>query len=251
MQSRFICQGRAISLTLALMTATFGPFGVQGGEGRHTAKGDDYTEISITPRESKLSGRRATQQLIATGKTIDGNVVDLSRSVEWTSSNPHVAVVSAKGRVTPVGDGTAVISVRNSLSATAAVTVEGMKTAHPVSFRRDVIPALSQAGCNTGACHGTPTGKGGFRLSLRGYLPDQDFAILTREGGSRRIDRLAADTSLILRKPLGQVPHEGGLRLAANSKSYELIHDWIQEGASDDPGAPEWLIWKSCPGRES
>ena len=45
----------------------------------------------------------------------------------------------------------------------------------PVSFRRDVIPAFSQAGCNMGACHGTPTGKGGFRLSLRGYLPDQDF----------------------------------------------------------------------------
>ena len=63
-------------------------------------------------------------------------------------------------------------------------TVEGMDRPAPVSFRRDVIPAFSQAGCNMGACHGTPTGKGGFRLSLRGYLPDQDFLILSREAGA-------------------------------------------------------------------
>ena len=106
-----------------------------------------------------------------------------------------------------------------------------------MSFRRDVIPAFSQAGCNIGACHGTPTGKGGFRLSLRGYLPDQDFAILSRESGGRRINPIAPATSLILRKPLGEVPHEGGLRLTRNSKSYEFLHDWIMEGAKDDPGA--------------
>ena len=108
----------------------------------------------------------------------------------------------------------------------------------PVSFRRDVIPAFSQAGCNMGACHGTPTGKGGFRLSLRGYLPDQDFLTLSREAGGRRINPLAAETSLILRKPLGEVPHEGGLRLTRSSKTYEFLHDWIAEGAKDDPAAP-------------
>src|SRR5438477_387979 len=84
-----------------------------------------------------------------------------------------------------------------------------------------------------GACHGTPTGKGGFRLSLRGYLPDQDFAILSREAGGRRINPIAAGTSLMLRKPLGEVPHEGGLRLSRTSKTYEFLHDWIREGAHD------------------
>ena len=122
---------------------------------------------------------------------------------------------------------------------TAALTVEGMDRPAPVSFRRDVIPAFSQAGCNMGACHGTPTGKGGFRLSLRGYLPDQDFGILSREAGGRRINPMAAETSLILRKPLGEVPHEGGLRLARHSKTYEFLHDWIKEGAKDDPAAPQ------------
>src|SRR5262249_55984081 len=113
-----------------------------------------------------------------------------------------------------------------------------MDRSAPVSFRRDVIPAFSQAGCNMGACHGTPTGKGGFRLSLRGYLPDQDFAILSRETGGRRINPIAGAASLVLRRPRGEVPHEGGLRLSRTSKTYEFLRDWIAEGAHDDPGAP-------------
>ncbi len=88
-----------------------------------------------------------------------------------------------------------------------------------VCCKRDVIPAFSQAGCNTGACHGTPTGKGGFRLSLRGYLPDQDYLTLSRDAGGRRINIMAAESSLLLTKPLGEVAHEGGLRLSRSSKS--------------------------------
>ena len=119
-----------------------------------------------------------------------------------------------------------------------------------MSFRRDVIPAFSQAGCNTGACHGTPTGKGGFRLSLRGYLPDQDFLTLSREAGGRRINIMATESSLLLTKPLGEVAHEGGLRLSRSSKSYELLRDWIEEGARDDPTAPRRSSSRSCPSRE-
>jgi len=238
MQTRITYQGLARILAGALAIAMCGPVtAIKAGEQRRP-RATEITEISVAPRESKLIGQRSTQQLIASGKAVDGSVVDLTRTVLWTSSDPKVAVVSPKGRVTPIGDGTATIIARGSLSASATVVVAGMKTPRPVSFRRDVIPALSQAGCNTGACHGTPTGKGGFRLSLRGYLPDQDFAILSRESAGRRINRVAADTSLLLIKPLGRIPHEGGLRLAPGSKSYEFIHDWIQEGAQDDPSAP-------------
>jgi Protein of unknown function (DUF1549)/Protein of unknown function (DUF1553)/Bacterial Ig-like domain (group 2) len=195
-------------------------------------------EITLLPRASLLSGRRATQQMIATSRAADGSVQDATRSVEWFSHDPSVAVVSSKGRVTPRGNGTAKIVARlGSQEVEATVKVEGMEHPAPVSFRRDVIPAFSQAGCNMGACHGTPTGKGGFRLSLRGYLPDQDFTILSRESGGRRINPMAAETSLLLRKPLGEVPHEGGLRLVRGSKTYEFLHDWIKEGAKDDPGA--------------
>ena len=61
---------------------------------------------------------------------------------------------------------------------------------------------------------------------------------LSREAGGRRIDLMAAESSLLLTKPLGEVAHEGGLRLNRTSKSYEFLRDWIKEGVHDDPAAP-------------
>jgi hypothetical protein len=204
--------------------------------------------LSALPPVSTLTGRRATAQLIASSRSAEGGVQDQTRAVEWVSLNPEVVQVSAKGQVVPKANGAGVIIARlGSHEARVKVEVVGMDKPAPVSFRRDVIPAFSQASCNMGACHGTPTGKGGFRLSLRGYLPDQDFGILSREAGGRRINPIAPETSLLLRKPLGEVPHEGGLRLARSSKSYEFLHDWIKEGAKDDPAAPEALALEILP----
>ena len=197
------------------------------------------TSVAIGPESPPLRGRHSTRQMIATGRYADGSVRDLTRLLFWTSLDPAVATVSDQGQVFPRGNGTATIVARHgSIESSAVVKVQQMDQPAPVSFRRDVIPAFSQAGCNTGACHGTPTGKGGFRLSLRGYLPDQDFLTLSREAGGRRINIMATESSLLLTKPLGEVAHEGGLRLSRNSKSYELLRDWIKEGARDDPTAP-------------
>jgi Protein of unknown function (DUF1553)/Protein of unknown function (DUF1549)/Bacterial Ig-like domain (group 2) len=208
----------------------------------------EATALSIAPPHSTLIGRRATAQLIATSRSADGAVQDQTRAVEWLSLNPKIARITANGRVVPVANGpTTIVARLGSHEVRAVVQVNAMDQPAPVSFRRDVMPAFSQASCNMGACHGTPTGKGGFRLSLRGYLPDQDFAILSREAGGRRINPIAPETSLILRKPLGEVAHEGGLRLARNSKSYEFLHDWIKEGAKDDPAAPEAVSLEILP----
>jgi hypothetical protein len=221
-------------------------YGLAGANGARASAGIEPAEslgnpvaVAITPEGATLSGRRATRQLIVTATDADGSMRDLTRLLEWVSLDPGVAAVSTKGRVEPRGNGiAAIVARRGSIEVKTAVKVEGVEQPAPVSFRHDVIPAFSQAGCNMGACHGTPTGKGGFRLSLRGYLPDQDYATLSREAGGRRINPLAADTSLILRKPLGLIPHEGGLRLARGTKTYEFLKDWIAEGAKDDPSVP-------------
>ncbi len=224
-----------------------------GGGGRSAAAKEAMSptmhKVEVAPAECRLDGRRATQQMLATGWNVDGSIRDATRSVEWVVRDPRIAKVDAKGRVIPLKDGTTEVLARlGSYEVASKVTVQGMAAPAPVSFRRDVIPAFSQAGCNMGACHGTPTGKGGFRLSLRGYLPDQDFQILTRETGGRRINTMAAETSLLLRKPLGEVAHEGGLRLARGSKTYEYIHDWIAEGAKDDPQGPTAVRLEIAPG---
>ncbi len=206
-------------------------------------------KVAVEPGHSTLVGKRATRQLIASATDADGSMRDLTRSLTWTSLDPKVATVSPKGQVVPVANGKVTIVARGgSVEASATVEVSGMDQARPISFRNDVIPSFSQAGCNMGACHGTPTGKGGFRLSLRGYLPDQDYTILTREAAGRRINVLAADASILLKKPLGEVPHEGGLRLYRNSKSHEYIRDWMAEGAKDDPAAPVAVRLEILPG---
>jgi len=237
MHSRSAC--RRLATFLILMVMAIGSVSLDGSRAALGAGGPRVDELSIAPQQTRLVGRRATAQLVASARAADGSIQDKTRAVQWVSLNPEVVQVTPNGRVIPKASGAATLIARlGSHETFTSVTVEGMDRPTPVSFRRDVIPAFSQAGCNMGACHGTPTGKGGFRLSLRGYLPDQDFGILSRETGGRRINPIAAETSLILRKPLGQVPHEGGLRLARNSKSYEFLHDWIKEGAKDDPTAP-------------
>src|SRR5207249_1785643 len=97
------------------------------------------------------------------------------------------------------------------------VTVRDIEKPQLVGFRNEVIASLNVGGCNSGACHGTPSGKNGFKLSLRGYDPDADYLQLTRDMLGRRTDREGALSSLILQKGLGRVPHEGGSRFPASS----------------------------------
>jgi hypothetical protein len=104
----------------------------------------------------------------------------------------------------------------------------------PISYRNDVVPLLSKAGCNMGACHGNAAGKGGFRLSLRGDDPEFDFRSLTRDLLDRRISTASPDRSLALLKPTGRLPHEGGIRFSANSEEARTLRDWIGAGANDD-----------------
>lgn len=107
------------------------------------------------------------------------------------------------------------------------------------SFVRDVVPVLTKAGCNAGACHGSFQGQGGFRLSLLGFDPAFDHMALTQEARGRRVFAAAPAHSLLLRKPSGQLPHAGGVRLAVESAGYRRLHDWIARGAAgpsaDDP----------------
>ena len=82
-------------------------------------------------------------------------------------------------------------------SQPGGVSLRGAE-ANPVDFSSDVMSVLSKAGCNQGTCHGNRSGKGGFKLSLRGPDPDFDYLALTRGPQGRRIDRVIAEKSLIL-----------------------------------------------------
>lgn len=97
------------------------------------------------------------------------------------------------------------------------------------------MAVLSKAGCNLGTCHGNFNGKNGFKLSLRGQDPEQDWTFLAREQFGRRANPLDPPASLILRKALGEVPHEGGRRFDRDSPEYAILHAWIEQGMPLDP----------------
>lgn len=98
------------------------------------------------------------------------------------------------------------------------------------SFRNEVMAAVSKAGCNLGTCHGNATGKGGFKLSLRGQDIDYDFSALTRDVSGRRVNPFSPDESLILVKGINKLAHEGGKRIDPKGWEYKVLRDWIAAG---------------------
>ena len=109
------------------------------------------------------------------------------------------------------------------------------------SFRNDVLPVLTKAGCNSGSCHGTLAGKNGFKLSLRGYDPETDYEVLTRQALGRRVVKTAPAHSLILLKPTLTIPHGGGKRFEIGSQEYQILADWIASG-TPPPSAADPVI---------
>src|SRR5688500_15965519 len=102
------------------------------------------------------------------------------------------------------------------------------ETKPAVDFETEVVPVLTRAGCNSGACHGAAAGRGGLRLSLWGSDPAQDYDALANELEGRRVNLVRPDKSLLLRKPTGDLNHGGGRRFDPDSESAALIERWVE-----------------------
>src|SRR5579859_7850237 len=199
--------------------------------------GPTVSSAAITCSTSKieLPDAFAGQQLL-----VSDNGRDVTRDATYSSTNPAVAKVDAKGHVTATGDGIAAIRiVRGSDTLEIPVTVKGFANGRPVDFRTEVMPILSKHGCNAGGCHGKASGQNGFKLSLFGFDTQFDYAAITREARGRRIFPSNPDRSLLLMKASGQMPHGGGKRLAAESADYLVLKQWLSLGApASSPNAP-------------
>jgi hypothetical protein len=192
--------------------------------------------VEVFPASVALSGARDARQLVVTGKYADGTARDLTHFVAARVEPAGVVELQDGLFLRPAKNGTAALVIAaGGKEVRVPVTVAGMDTPSPVSFRRDVVAAMNVGGCNMGACHGTPSGKNGFKLSLRGFDPAADFLQLTRDQFGRRTDKHDPASSLMLLKAVGRVPHEGGQRFAATSVPGEMITAWLTEGLRDDP----------------
>lgn len=191
--------------------------------------------LVVTPSETRLTGPRARCQLVLTAVFDSGRELDATRLAVWRVEPQGVVSVEA-GRLRPLAEGQTVVTAELAgLRAQASVRVTGMQAASPVRFHSDVLAALTKAGCNMGACHGSPSGKGGFRLSLRGYDPPLDLMTLRREFHGRRVNVFEPDQSLVLRKPLMEIAHGGGKRMRKGDAVHRVLRQWIAQGMPVDP----------------
>ncbi len=191
--------------------------------------------LLVSSASLTLNGPHDVSQLIVTGNYSTGQTRDLTAVVDVTCSAVEIVSVGENLFLRGKKNGTATVTVKaGGKLATVAVTVKGFEAPKPVSFRNDVVAAMNVGGCNMGACHGTPSGKNGFKLSLRGFDPAADYKQLTRDQFGRRADPLDAAASLMVLKSLGRIPHEGGARFGASSLPLEMMTAWLGEGGKDD-----------------
>ncbi|HXJ72821.1 MAG TPA: DUF1549 domain-containing protein, partial [Candidatus Dormibacteraeota bacterium] len=101
------------------------------------------------------------------------------------------------------------------------------------------MPIFTKNGCNGGGCHGKSAGQNGFRLSLLGFEPEEDYEHLVKEARSRRLFPAAPSRSLLLLKAAATLPHGGGKRLDVDSDDYRLLVRWMAQGmpygSTNDP----------------
>lgn len=196
--------------------------------------------VGFLPNQAKmifLNDPDAQHQILVTLEDKTGLIRDVTREVLYHVEPAGIVQISKTGFVTPLANGRATITAQMTSIPPIVfpVLVSSFEKPRPVSFCNDVIPQLTRAGCNSGSCHGTPSGKNNFRLSLLGFEPRNDFEYLTKESRGRRVSPAAPEMSLFLRKASSGIPHGGGNRLKKDGAQYNLIKRWIQEGMSYDP----------------
>jgi hypothetical protein len=204
--------------------------------------------LTVFPPQVALDSSRAEQRVGVLGEYADGQRRELTRQATFAGSAPAVANVDGAGVVRPAGDGQATVRIQvGGLSAAVPVRVQGAGAETPVSFSREVVPVLTRAGCNQGACHGAALGRNGFRLSLLGYDPAFDHTQIVQSAEGRRIVLSDPERSILLLKPSLTMEHGGGERFKVHSREYELLKQWLEDGAPEpsprDPVVTGLDVW--------
>lgn len=195
----------------------------------------NLVKLIVQPPKVVLSGRGTAQRFLVFGQYSNGKTRDLT-SVAKVSKAGQAGVRIQGNQVEGTANGTGqLVAEVGGQKATMSVTVQDINTNPEWSFANEIVPIFTKAGCNTGGCHGSPSGRGGFRLSLFGYEPDYDYDMITKDKNGVRINKQQPTGSLLLQKPTMKVPHGGGPRFKEGSEFYTRILDWLKAGAPKQP----------------
>lgn len=190
--------------------------------------------LSIGPNlgtDLRIVGSDARVQLIVNAHHAGGRTTDVTREAKYRIEPQGIIAIDATGLLTPLQDGTVQLTAElGSKTVTAPIHVEDFAGTRSINFKNQIVPVFTKLGCNSGGCHGKASGQNGFKLSLLGFYPEDDYEFLVKESRGRRIFPPAPDQSLLLTKPIGLSPHGGGKRMEKDSYEYRMVRRWIEQG---------------------
>jgi hypothetical protein len=198
-------------------------------------------EPQLTDKGIVMRGRDSRQQVYVTGVYSSGQLHDFTRKVKYTTAPAGIIEISIDGLVLPLKDGDVVLTATDAsgMKADVKIHVQGVAVQIPINFKNQISPIFTKLGCNSGGCHGKASGQNGFKLSLLGFEPQEDYEFLVSEARGRRLFPTAPSKSLLLQKATGRSPHGGGKRMEKDSYEYRIIYRWVEQGmpkgSAEDP----------------
>lgn len=205
----------------------------------NSAQAEQRFGIEILPATIRLTHAGAWQTVSVQRTGEEGKLLsEIVDGIEWSIEDPRVAKLDGR-RVVALANGVTALKVSfrspngTTLSESVPLSVVDGDREIDWEYRNHVQSILARNGCNMGACHGALAGKGGFRLSLRGYDPMTDHFNMTRQDRARRVELSEPARSLLVAKPSGAIEHKGGIKLPVDSHDYRILVDWIAAGARD------------------
>ncbi|QDU60315.1 Bacterial Ig-like domain (group 2) [Planctomycetes bacterium Pan216] len=199
----------------------------------NTANTKESASLRFEPNtEVHLRGPDARHQLIVTAHSPSADPKDVTAAVSYHAEPRGIVTIDSTGQVAPLAEGTARIIAEGPAGkrATIAARVTDLTQPPSINFANQIVPIFTKFGCNGGGCHGKSTGQNGFKLSLLGFVPSEDYEYIVKEAGGRRVFPAAPDHSLLLQKAINKMAHGGGERLAIDSPEYRLLRRWIEQG---------------------
>ena len=193
---------------------------------------NESQRLVVSPSSVQFNTPESTQQLVVTWYDESNIATDVTHLAQYHISDPAIAQVDSSGQLQPLRDGIAQLTISQQ-GKTVSLDIQVKAFANPasISFRHQIIPILSKAGCNAGGCHGKAEGQQGFRLSVFGYDAEADYQAIALYGKSRRIFVTSPEHSLLRQKAIAEIPHGGGKKIEPGSLWDRILLRWIAEGA--------------------
>ena len=187
--------------------------------------------FQVYPAAILLDRPEAAEQICVLQSDDSGREFGVTGAAKFLVEPSGIASVDERGLVRPLANGTGhVIVSQEGAEQQIAITVTRLHDPEPISFRNEVMPILTKAGCNSGGCHGKAEGQNGFKLSIFGFDTRADHESLVMESRGRRVLTAAPEASLLLQKATAQTPHGGGRKIEPGSHRDRLLQRWIAEG---------------------